>query len=121
MNDPNSSNVIDAEIISEEKIPERPRVKADATLLQETSRTAREVASSMDAIGASGIASKARVVADVADGARELGAALRPAGTAIGRFMNTLEKHGIVKMADRPPLRRPEPRRAESAGKVKRK
>lgn len=94
-----NEKVIDAEIVSEEKIPERPR--ASPSLAQSASKTASAVADGLEAIGASDAASKVRVGVALGHAAGDTIEALKPAGRAIKDFGKKLEEAGLLKMAPR--------------------
>lgn len=93
--------VIDAEIVSEEKLPERPREQRSVSLPKAAMETAATVAERLDAVGATGVANRVRagMAAGVAVG--KIVDDLRPAAQAIGGFVDELKVRGIVKMAPR--------------------
>lgn len=95
------SQEIDAEIISEQKLPERPREQRTISLPQSATNAAVNVANGLDSIGATEAASKVRagMAAGVAVGQTIEG--LKPAFKAVGEFVQDLKDKGYIKMAPR--------------------
>lgn len=92
---------IDAEVISEEKLPERPRGQRTVSLPSSAANAAVNVANGLDSIGATGTANKVRagLAAGAAIGQTIEG--LKPAVEAVKEFVQDLKNKGYIKMAPR--------------------
>lgn len=94
-------NIIDAEIISEEKIPEKPRPSKYEAVAVSAKSTANTVAQTLETFGANKTAERVRVGIAIGEAAGQTVEALKPAAQALKDFGQKLQDAGIVKMAPR--------------------
>lgn len=91
----------DAEIISEEKLPERPKEVRSVSLPMSAAKTANAVATGLDTIGATAAANKVRAGMAAAQGAVQAVESLKPVVEQIKEFAQDLKDKGYLKMAPR--------------------
>lgn len=91
----------DAEIISEEKLPERPKEVRSISLPMSAAKTANAVATGLDSIGASKAADKVRAGMAGAAAIGQTIEGLKPVVEQVKEFVQDCKDKGYIKMAPR--------------------
>ncbi len=95
-------DVIDAEIISEEKIAEKPRPPSKFEAVSASAKsTANTVAQTLETFGANKTAEKVRVGLALGEAAGQTVDALKPAMESLKEFGKKLQDAGVIKMVPR--------------------
>ncbi len=97
-----STQEIDAEIVSEEKLTEKPR--PSPTLGQSASTAATSIADALQTFGAQKAADKVRVGVAIGEAAGSVVDTLKPAAAAVKDLGDKLRDAGILKMVPRRPF-----------------
>ena len=92
---------IDAEVISEEKLPERPKEVRSVSLPLSAANAAASIADVCDKVGATNAANKVRAGVAMGASVAQTVSELKPAADAVKTFVQDLKDKGYLKMAPR--------------------